>query len=323
MQTIERVGEQPDTTSKQRPASSQAGMVERAKSVARSVRHSTQQGYRGLTSQWRLLPDFLIIGAQRSGTSSLYFYLTEHPGIVSAYYKEPHFFDDFYARGVDWYRAQFPTVADKYYIENVRKYRFLTGEASPYYLFHPHVPKRVAQLLPKTKLIALLRNPIDRAYSQHWLEVKGKYESLPFKEAIMCEQERTAAELEKLLHDENYHSFAHRRYTYLSRGIYVDQLQHWMQFFPREQFLILRSEDMYTRPASVVRETLEFLGVPNKEINTDREFKQYKVPSTKGYRNKDKVPAMDAELRAYLVDYFQPHNARLKELLGREMDWDK
>jgi Sulfotransferase domain len=323
MKTIEKVDQQPDKAPTLQAGSSRDRLIEQAKVRARALQHTTLQTYRGLTSQWRLLPDFIIIGAQRSGTSSLYFYLTEHPGIVSAYYKEPHFFDDFYTRGLDWYRAQFPMAAHKYYIETIRKHRFLTGEASPYYLFHPHVPKRVAQVLPHVKLIALLRNPIDRAYSQHWLEVKGKYETLSFREATMCEHERTAEELEKLLKDENYHSFEHRRYTYLSRGIYVDQLQHWMNFFPREQFLVLRSEDMYTRPAEVVHETLEFLGVPGKEININREFKSYKVPSKKGYRNKDQTPKMDPELRAYLVDYFRPHNARLKEFLGRDFDWDK
>lgn len=298
-------------------------MIEQAKSTARSVLHFSDQTFRTMTSSMRFLPDFIIIGGQRCGTSSLYYYLTEHPGIVSASTKETHFFDDCYTKGLSWYRAQFPTSLCKMYVENIKKYRFFTGEASPYYIFHPHAARRIREALPNVKLIALLRNPVDRAYSQHWLEVKGQYETLSFKEAIMREQERLQGELEKMQADENYHSFAHRRYTYLSRGIYIDQLQHWMKYYPREQFLILRSEDLYSDPASVVGQTLEFLGVPAKEIDTNREFKQYKVPSKKGFRNKDKAPKMDPELRAYLVAYFRPHNARLKELLGRDFDWDR
>jgi Sulfotransferase domain len=295
----------------------------RFRTSALSFQRHSAQTFRGLTSSARLLPDFLIIGGQRCGTSSLYYYLTEHPGIAAASTKEIHFFDDFYTRGLNWYRAQFPTVAYKRYIERARGQHFLTGEASPYYLFHPHVPQRVAAALPNAKLIVLLRNPIDRAYSQHWLEVAGKFETLSFEEAVRQEPERTAGEYEKLLKDENYHSYSHRRYTYLTRGIYVDQLQHWMNFYPRNQFLIIKTEDLYTKPAEVVRQTLEFLGVPGDKIETNREYKKYKVPSKTGYKTKDSAPKMDPQLRSELVEYFRPHNARLSEFLGRDFEWDK
>src|SRR5437764_6513123 len=106
-----------------------------AKVYTRNSLNASSQIYRTMTNEVRLLPDFLIIGGQRCGTSSLYYYLTEHPGIISASTKEIHFFDDFYTKGLDWYRAQFPTVGYKKYIENVRRHHFLTGEASPYYLF--------------------------------------------------------------------------------------------------------------------------------------------------------------------------------------------
>lgn len=295
----------------------------RFRTSALSLQRSSAQTFRALTSHARLLPDFLIIGGQRCGTSSLYYYLTEHPGVVSASTKEIHFFDDFYSKGLDWYRAQFPTVAYKQYIERARGRHFLTGEASPYYLFHPHVPRRVFAALPDVKLIVLLRNPIDRAYSQHWLEVAGNFETLSFEEAVRQEPERTAGEYEKMLKDENYHSYSHRRYTYLNRGIYVDQLKHWMDYYPRNQFLIIKTEDLYTKPAEVVRQTLEFLGVPADKIDTNREYKKYKVPSKTGYKTKDSAPKMNPKVREYLVEYFRPHNARLSEFLGRDFEWDK
>jgi hypothetical protein len=298
------------------------GIIDRAKPVAKSVIQSCSQTFRSMTAFTRAMPDFLIIGGQRCGTSSLYYYLTEQHGISSAATKEVHFFDDFYTKGINWYRAQFPTSMYKYYVEHIHKRHFLTGEASPYYIFHPHAPRRISEVLPNTKLILLLRNPIDRAYSQHWLEVKGRYETLSFEEAIKNEQERIAAEREKMLSDEQYHSFKHRRYTYLTRGIYIDQIEYWMNYFSKEQFLFLKTEDLYSNPASIVRQTLEFLGVPGEEIDTNREYKKYKVPSKTGYRTKDSTPKLDPNTRKFLVEYFKPHNARLYEFLGRDLEWD-
>jgi hypothetical protein len=297
------------------------GILDKAKPLVRGTLHACSQTYRGMTSSIRVLPDFLIIGGQRCGTSSLYYYLTEQHGISSAATKEVHFFDDFFANGINWYRAQFPTRAYKYYVEGMRHHRFLTGEASPYYLFHPHAPRRISAALPHVKLVALLRNPVDRAYSQHWLEVKGRYETLSFEEAIHCEQDRIAGEREKMVNDEHYHSFKHRRYTYLTRGIYIDQIEYWLKYFPSEQFLFLKTEDLYSNPASVVRQTLEFLGVPDKEIDTNKKYKKYKVPSKTGYKTRDSAPKMNPIIRESLVEYFKPFNARLYEFLGRDLEW--
>lgn len=295
-----------------------------ARSGTRNFLHYSSQTYRLITGNMRLMPDFLIIGGQRCGTSSLYFYLIDHPYIAPAYTKELHFFDANYRKGLRWYRAQFPTTLEKYYTEHVRKQGFITGEASPSYLFHPLAPARISKVMPDVKLIVLLRNPIDRAYSQHWLNVKANgTEPLSFKEAIEAEPQRIAGEREKILTDEHYASSTYRPFSYLTRGIYVDQLKYWMEFYPREQFLILRSEDLYSKSAETVKETLEFLGVPASAIDTNKEYKKYKVPTKTGYKVKDSYPRMDPELRKYLVDYFRPHNARLGELLGRDFDWDK
>lgn len=307
---------------KQQQKQPSKGIIEGAKPFVRGSLRACSQTYRGMTSSIRVLPDFLIIGGQRCGTSSLYYYLTEQHCISSAATKEVHFFDDSFANGINWYRAQFPTRAYKYYIEGMRHHRFLTGEASPYYIFHPHAPRRISTALPHVKLIALIRNPIDRAYSQHWLEVKGRYESLSFEEAIKCEQDRIAGEREKMVNDENYHSFKHRRYSYLTRGIYIDQIEYWLNYFPKKQFLFLKTEDLYSNPASIVRQTLEFLGVPGSEIDTNKEYKKYKVPSKTGYKTKDSAPKLDPITRKYLVEYFKPFNARLYEFLGRDLEWD-
>jgi hypothetical protein len=293
-------------------------LLEKARAGYRSARLL----YRKSTHLLRLLPDFIIIGAQRGGTTSLYYYLTSYPGISQALMKEVHYFDDHFREGTPWYRAQFPTKLQRSYVESARGQRFLTGESSPYYLFYPPAPKRIKALVPNVKLIVLLRNPVERAYSHHWLATLEGNETLPFAEAVEREAERTAGEQERILRDEGYASFAHRHYTYLARGIYVDQLKHWMNFFPREQFLILKSEDFYKNTADTFRRTLDFLEVPTAAIRDQQDFKQYREPNRRGYQNEEKPPKLDASVRARLIDYFRPHNARLYEFLGQDFGWE-
>jgi hypothetical protein len=268
--------------------------------------------YRKTTNPFRLLPDFLVIGAQKGGTTSLYNYLIEHPGIIPAFTKEVHFFDTYFHKGLPWYRANFPTYAEKYYLERFHKQKCLTGEATPYYLFHPHAPGRVAKTLPEAKFIVLLRNPIDRAYSQYAHQARQGYETLSFEDALAEEEKRTAKERENLLKDERYASFNDKHYAYLARGKYIDQLQIWLELFPREQFLILRSEDFYSDPASTLRETFKFLDLPTAGLQ--REYKLY---------NNGTYSKMESTTRKRLIEYFEPYNARLNEYLGADFDWDK
>lgn len=284
---------------------------------------AARSSYRLATNWLRLLPDFIIIGAQRGGTTSLYYYLVEYAAVASAQHKEVHFFDDHFQQGMRWYRAQFPTVTQKYLTEQLGKRRFLTGESSPYYLFDPRIPERTRAALPDVKLIVLLRNPVDRAYSHHWLSTHEGHEQLRFEKAILCEEERLRGEQEKMLADAHYESYNHRHYAYLARGVYVDQLRNWLQFFSREQFLILKSEDLYQNPVAITKQTLEFLGLPPSVLKTEKEFKQYREPLPRGYKNSEKPPMMDAELRKDLAAYFKPHNQRLYELLGRDFGWEE
>ena len=268
--------------------------------------------YRGITSPLRLLPDFLVIGTQRGGTTSLYHYLEELPCIAPATTKEIHFFDRRFNKGLAWYRGHFPTRLERQYEQRFHKRAFVTGEASPSYLFHPHVPRRIAKALPHVKLIVLLRNPVDRAYSQYYHAVELGLETLSFEAAIKDEEERTARERAKIMQDEHYESYAFKHLSYLSRGIYVDQLQTWMSLFPREQFLILKSEDFYADPASSVKQVLSFLDIPESEMK-EQSYKQY---------NNTTYSSMDSVLRKRLVEYFEPHNARLYDFLGIDFGWD-
>jgi Sulfotransferase domain len=272
--------------------------------------------YRGITASIRLLPDFLIIGTQRGGTTSLYRHLKAHPCIGDTSNKDLHFFDRRFHKGLTWYRGHFPTRLEKAYVRQVHKRPFVTGEASPSYLFHPYAPKRVAQVLPNVKIIVLLRNPVSRAYSQYHHAVELGFERLSFEEAIQGEEERTVEEREKILQDGRYYSEEYKHRSYLSKGIYVEQLQAWMDLFPREQFLIIKSEEFYADPAATFKQVLSFLNLPEAEVEMEKkEFKQY---NTNTYSSK-----IDPVVRARLIEYFEPHNGRLYEYLGIDLGWDK
>lgn len=279
-------------------------------------KHVFEKAFRATTNPLRLMPDFIIIGAMRGGTTSLYSYLTDHPNIGPAYMKEVHFFDVYYSKGLHWYRAQFPSSVQKYYAERVQKQPFITGEASPYYLFHPHAPKRIAKNLPQVKLVVLLRNPVSRAYSHYYHELSGCHEKMPtFEEAIACEEERIGKEGELLAKNEQYNSYNHRHFSYLARGIYVDQLKVWMNLFPREQFLILKSEDFFADPATVLKQVLEFLNVPDFGLKKEQqEYEQLNTTSP---------PKMNPQTRKRLMEYFEPHNARLYDYLGVDFGWNQ
>ncbi len=263
-----------------------------------------------ITSPLRVLPDFLIIGAMRGGTSSLYHYLVQHPCIAHAQTKEVHYFDSHYQKGPLWYRAHFDTVGSKWLLR-ARGRSFVTGEATAYYLFHPQVPTRVFRLMPRVKLIALLRNPVDRAYSHYQRAVRRGREKLSFDEAIRIEAERLKDETQRLMSDESYQSLVHRQLSYLARGIYVDQLKRWLDLFPRERLLIIKSEDFFADVGRTLDEAQRFIGVPSWNIEDRQVYKQASYSK------------LEPATRQRLVEYFAPHNRRLKEFLGQDFGWDR
>jgi len=239
------------------------------------------------------MPDFVIIGAMKCGTTTLYQNLVKHPSIVSAKTKELHFFDveKEFRKGLDWYTSQFPLLHSK--LQN--KQDLITGEASPRYLFIPDVPERVFNAMPDVKLIVLLRNPVDRAFSHyHHLKRRG-VEKLTFEEAINQEG------------DGNIQKYNNR--TYLARGKYVEQLKRWMNFFPKEQILIIHSENYYRDPIKGINQVCQFLDIS--------EWK-YKYTKNRSYR----YPKMEKHMRERLIQYFKPYNEELEDYLGVKFNWD-
>lgn len=249
--------------------------------------------------QARALPDAVILGAQKSGTSSLHDYLTQHPGVIAPLRKEVHYFDVNLARGEHWYRAHFGRVGEP----------GLNLDSSPYYLFHPAVPRRLHALLPDAKLIVLLRDPVRRAYSHYWHERDKRRETLGFEEAIDAEAARVEAAHARLADGTLERSREHQHFSYLARGRYAEQLERWFEVFPRQRFLILRFEDLAREPLATLDATLEFLGLP--PAGTVR----------LEARNARRYPPMADHTETRLRRQFEPHNRRLEALLNRSMGW--
>lgn len=252
----------------------------------------------------RLLPSFLVIGGQRCGTSYLYELLSRHTLICAALLKEIHYFSTNYYRGWGWYTAHFPKMRGG---QDSKISPRITGEASPYYMFHPYVPQRVARDVPDAKLIAILRNPVTRAYSHYQMEVGRGREKLSFEEAIEREGERVAPDLRRLTEDENYYGFNHHHFTYLSRGHYAEQLERWLTAFPRDRFLVLKSEDFFAEPGETLQRVFRFLGVPQREFPELTPNQKYPT-----------YPKLTDTTHRKLEDYFALHNERLRQLFGLE-----
>ncbi len=253
----------------------------------------------------RAMPDFIIPGAQKAGTSSLFAYLSQHPEVVPPVTKEAHYFDLKYDRGEAWYRSYFPLV------ESLKDGALITGEASPYYLFHPHCPERIRETVPAVKLIVLLRNPIDRAISHYFHEVRLKFESLSMEEAFAAEEERIGPDIEKMEEDPTYAGFAHQHFSYKKRGIYADQIERYRALFPPEQMLILKAEDLFADPETVTRAVYAYL-----EIDPDRAPRNARPRNVGSYEGRVSAPVYDS-----LAAYFAPHNERLYALLQRDFGW--
>jgi hypothetical protein len=262
------------------------------RSVARPP--SVPGGHRRITA-----PDFVIIGAQRGGTTSTHAYLSAHPRVTTAPTKEIHFLTDRHERGPAWYIGQFPKSLPN---------GSLTGEATPYALFHPLSPRRLHEIAPEAKLIVLLRNPVDRAYSHYLHERALGVEHLTFAEALDAEPARLAGEEQKLVDDLTYSSFAHKHASYVARGDYASQLERWFTWYPRESFLIIRSEDLYVRTNATFNRVTSFLGLPDAEVPL-------------AIYNRTTGPLLDPKLRQRLERHFAPASAALAELLGWDPAW--
>ena len=263
--------------------------------------------FRRATWRSRPLPDFIVIGAQKSGTSSLRAYIGQHPQLLPSYKREVHFFDGGMVPGVDnfekgpaWYRAQFPLRQSASALSR-------TFEATPLYIFNPLAPRRILDLVPNVKLIAVLRNPTERAISHYFHSRRGGREPLPIQEALEAEEKR----LECVIDARDYTNAAFIHHSYKSRGLYKQQIERFLKYFPWRQILVVNSEEFFGKPQETLGQVFEFVGV-------DTGFKARDLRPLNVADNRSEV---DASIYGYLNSYLSPHNEALYELLGERYGW--
>ena len=260
--------------------------------------------YRQVLGGERMKPSFIIVGAQKAGTTSLYKYLTQHPEIKSTLLKEVHYFDLNYDKPLSWYESFYPSKRDD---------KIITGEASPYYMFHPLAIQRIAKFDSTLKIIVLLRDPAKRAISHYYHEVRKGREKLGMRKAFEAEHDRLKGELEKIEKNPSYNSNNYQRYSYQSRGIYVDQIKKIKDRFEDNNIMIIDSVEFFNQTKSTVQRVIEFVGVNNEfNIKTNKRF---------NVRNGFKDPD-EEEIYSELKVFYKEHNEALYNLIGKRFDWN-
>ena len=252
------------------------------------------------------LPTFVIVGAQKCGTSSLSATLRLHPQIFMSRPKELHFFDNRFDRGLDWYAEQFTP----------RPRQLAAGEGSPNYLYHPEAPRRIAESLPEVQLIVMLRDPAKRAYSHYWHTQRLGAETVDFETALTLEPQRIASGKPS----------DRGRYSYVDRGHYLPQVENLESLVGRDRLHVILLDNLVDERIETLRRTFRFLGVEAAPAETIKEkwTNKYRVRKAPGDKAEPVAyPPMKADTRAWLVEHFRPHNDRLAAWLGCDLSaWD-
>ncbi len=281
---------------------------------------SLQARAAGNPGRERTLPDFLLIGAAKCGTTSLYDWICEHPLITRPTTngrprKELLFFDYEYRRGAEWYRTHFPTVRERDEFAREHGRPPMTGEATASYLTGYWVPERVATVVPDAKLIVTLRDPIDRTFSAFQMSRREGFEECErFEAALALERDRLAPELARTKRNPHYNPAPPAPlgyWSYLQRSRYAEHVERWLAQFPAEQLLFVKFEELAAEPQRVLDDVYGFLGLPPHPFAALRKL------NVGGYQD-----AISPETRAQLHEYFRPHNRRLGQLTGIDFGWD-
>ncbi|MGB3404819.1 MAG: tetratricopeptide repeat protein [Microcoleaceae cyanobacterium] len=250
-------------------------------------------------------PNFLIIGVMKCGTTALYDYIIQHPKVISSVVKEIN--TDGLAQksqkfkiNRDYYLSFFPPIPENS--------DYITGEASPTYIHVSNTPKLVSNYFPHAKIMVILRNPVKRLISQYHFFVKKSKEMRSLEQIL-------ESEFKILSKEKDFHKitdeYARTNRWFLAHGLYVYFLEKWMSIIPKEQFLIVKSEDLSQSPATVMSQVFQFLDVP--------EYDSIQFPQKNKGTYSSKI---NPDLLARLQDFYRPHNQRLEEFLGRKFDWD-
>ncbi len=258
----------------------------------------------------RVLPDLVLAGVQRSGTTAMFEALYRLPNVERPRRgKGSHYFSYKFSRGWEWFQSQFPTTRWADRVEARTGRPLFCFDACPYYLFHPFAVERMAQALPDVKVMVMLRDPVRRAESHYHHSVSHGHEDLPFVEALAREEERMAGEIDRMEQDWSYWSHSHEHHSYFSKGVYVEQLERLFRFYDRDQVMVIQSEEFYRNSNEVLAEVTAWLGLQSVTLDQDDD------------RNGHSYKKMDEEMRSHLIELYREPNERLYELLGVRYDW--
>lgn len=262
-----------------------------------------------VTAGVRMRPSFLIVGGQRCGTTSLFKTLAQHPAVARPFvFKGIHYFDMHYDKSFAWYRGHFPISATSR-VRRIGRPGPITGESSPFYGFHPLAPTRISEDLPGVRMIMLLRDPVERAYSAHSHELARGFETEPFEKALALEEERIQGERERMIADPSYVSFHFQHHAYLGRGRYIEAIDAIEAIVGPGRLHVVDSHEFFTKPETAFTGVLDFLGLePDRRIRFERHNARVRNP-------------MAPELRSRLLAHFDDSDARLAEWWGRSLSW--
>lgn len=261
-----------------------------------------------LTSPWRMLPAVVVVGAQRSGTTTLFRLLEEHPAVVRpTLNKGTGFFDDDFGRGMRWYRGHFPL---RWWARRRTGAEHpITFEISGYYLFHPLAAERLARSLPGVKVVAMLRDPVVRAHSAHQHELARGFESEEFEQALDLEPSRLVGEEQRLIDDPTATSHSHRHHAYVGRGRYAGQVQRYVDLLGPDRVHVIEAERFFEDPGAEFAALQEWLGLPR--------WDPAEVPTWNARPRQRMDPVTADRLRAAFAD----SDRHLAALLGRPPAW--
>jgi len=260
-----------------------------------------------LFNRFRLEPNFLIIGVQKGGTTSLYQYLSSHPLIDPSKKKEIHFFDQDsnFMKGYSWYNKHFP-------LKPLGNKETITFEATPAYIYFPFCPERIWHYNPKMKLILILRDPVERAFSQ-WNMFRNFQNSIKFNHLSEKRSFDEVVAIEIGLIKQGSIVALPEQHNYVRRGIFIEQIERYLQYFPRDQIFIAESTAFRANKSIILSEITEFLGLPPYEWERVR-------AQTKNTGKYTELK-MSTGARRLLADFYRPYNEKLFKFLGKRYDW--
>lgn len=279
-------------------------------SLSTSAKTVVRAAYVGLgtpTASLRRTPDFIVVGAQRCGTTSLFRALEQHPQVVRpTLNKGINYFDMNYDKGSRWYRAHFPLAARR---SSRNQEPSVAFEASGYYMFHPLAPERIARDLPDVKIVAMLRDPVERAYSAWKHESARGFDDFSFEDAIEQEARRTQGERGRMIDNPQYQSYPYRHHSYTARGHYSAQLRQFYDLLPDSKIHVVYSESFFAQPESEFGQLADFLGI---DAGTGIAFDRH---------NARPSGPMPGRTREILTQEYQDEADELEKLVGRRPPW--